>query len=554
MFAKDRLKFERPPRLFLKNDPNNAKHALGKTAHYDPANNSVTVFTVGRHPKDIIRSFAHELVHHCQNERGDLAFEKMKSMNNNYAQECPHMRKMEQEAYLEGNMCFRDWEDSLDDKLKYTMSIAENIYLKENRLMNKQTKKQKELSKVISKLLEKKIRILSEQEEAPIAFDFAKAKRIQQIIVDPTRGRMKIPFNMEEINALFDIEGDEYTEETYNEIATMQREYNELLEPGQQGLEVDGVIGSETNKVMMNSDLGGVAVSYRDLAAAAKASGVDGVVSALRDLENDPVMQRLFGGSNTEKIAAAMSGGDPFEPDLDTDSMKLRGAESVDGSFGQIQGMGIDGDKLIQSINDRSEWLRGLDTDGAARYAKLIKWFETTPVGAAIKDMKAYINSDAHREAEKLAHKAFVNADGDETKIAPQGASPQREGKVTKAYLKAMIQKILQEKLGEEIDEGSCGGKREDDKKKDCSDCPGCPSCKRKDNELEESESMEMKTDKEDADGDGSTDDEVPAFLKKKTTDESKIQTPEQENNLYESRFKARNTKLFDKLLKEWTK
>ena len=34
------------------------------------------------------------------------------------------MRKMEQEAYLEGNMCFRDWEDSMDDKSKYIMFIA----------------------------------------------------------------------------------------------------------------------------------------------------------------------------------------------------------------------------------------------------------------------------------------------------------------------------------------------------------------------------------------------------------------------------------------------
>ena len=80
VFAKDRLKFERPPRLFLRNDSKNAEHILGKTAHYDPMNNSVTVFTFGRHPKDIIRSFAHELVHHCQNERGDLAPEKMKTI------------------------------------------------------------------------------------------------------------------------------------------------------------------------------------------------------------------------------------------------------------------------------------------------------------------------------------------------------------------------------------------------------------------------------------------------------------------------------------------
>ena len=35
---------------------------------------------------------------------------------------------------------------------------------------------------------------------------------------------------------------------------------------------------------------------------------------------------------------------------------------------------------------------------------------------------------------------------------------------------------------------------------------------------------------------------------------ESRVQTPEQESKLYESRFTNRNTKLFEKLLKEWTK
>ena len=35
---------------------------------------------------------------------------------------------------------------------------------------------------------------------------------------------------------------------------------------------------------------------------------------------------------------------------------------------------------------------------------------------------------------------------------------------------------------------------------------------------------------------------------------EGKIQTPEQENVLYEQRFTPKNNRLFEKLLKEWTK
>ena len=45
---------------------------------------------------------------------------------------------------------------------------------------------------------------------------------------------------------------------------------------------------------------------------------------------------------------------------------------------------------------------------------------------------------------------------------------------------------------------------------------------------------------------------EIPPQLRKHVKNESKIQTPEQENSLYESRFGKRNTNLFNRLLKEW--
>ncbi len=142
LFAKDKFSFSRPPRLFLKKDAQNSKMPLGKTAHYDPANQSVTLYISSRHPKDILRSYAHELIHHIQNLRGDLSPEKMGSMGSNYAQDNDHMRNMEKEAYLQGNMCFRDWEDSLskDDKIKY--KLAESKFFKENNKLNNKTLKQ----------------------------------------------------------------------------------------------------------------------------------------------------------------------------------------------------------------------------------------------------------------------------------------------------------------------------------------------------------------------------------------------------------------------------
>ena len=129
-FSQDRFGFEKPPTLFLNSDPANAKNMLGKTAYYDPERQEIHIYTTDRHPKDIMRSISHELVHHHQNCKGDFAGDHYSGEG--YAQKDPHMRKMEQEAYLQGNMCFRDWEDGYKQKQKVynewrtnTMSLKE---------------------------------------------------------------------------------------------------------------------------------------------------------------------------------------------------------------------------------------------------------------------------------------------------------------------------------------------------------------------------------------------------------------------------------------------
>ena len=108
--AKQEFGIKNTPKLHLRQDPQNAQNLLGQTAYYNPGNQSIVIFITNRHPKDICRSFAHELVHHHQYERGDL---KGGNNSSTYAQDDPHMRKMEMEAYLKGNMLFRDWEDKI---------------------------------------------------------------------------------------------------------------------------------------------------------------------------------------------------------------------------------------------------------------------------------------------------------------------------------------------------------------------------------------------------------------------------------------------------------
>lgn len=107
-FCKEVLGFEKDATIVFESDFKNAKDPLGKTAHYDPSTLSVSVYVDKRHPKDIMRSVAHELVHHHQNVRGDL---QNTNMEEGYAQNDDHLREMEREAYEKGNMLFRDWED-----------------------------------------------------------------------------------------------------------------------------------------------------------------------------------------------------------------------------------------------------------------------------------------------------------------------------------------------------------------------------------------------------------------------------------------------------------
>ena len=98
------------PKLVLKQDKENASKTLGRTAYYDPENLTIALYITGRHPKDVLRSYAQELIHHVQNERGDLHIGD--ASNPQYAQQDDHLRNMEKEAYLEGNLLMRDFEDN----------------------------------------------------------------------------------------------------------------------------------------------------------------------------------------------------------------------------------------------------------------------------------------------------------------------------------------------------------------------------------------------------------------------------------------------------------
>lgn len=96
------------PEVKVRYDEQEAGDFFGKTAYYDPNNKEVILYAMGRLPKDVCRSFTHEMIHHMQNLEGRLG--NIATTNTN---EDSHLQEIEKEAYLSGNITFRNWEDSI---------------------------------------------------------------------------------------------------------------------------------------------------------------------------------------------------------------------------------------------------------------------------------------------------------------------------------------------------------------------------------------------------------------------------------------------------------
>jgi PAS domain-containing protein len=121
-----------PKIIFKHGDKENAKNFLGKTAYYDPNTQTIVLYTEGRHPKDILRSFSHEMVHHMQNIEDRLG-----NITTTNTQEDDHLNDIEAEANLKGTMTFRNWTDSLNESLyldipKFNQPKTIQQYLIEN--------------------------------------------------------------------------------------------------------------------------------------------------------------------------------------------------------------------------------------------------------------------------------------------------------------------------------------------------------------------------------------------------------------------------------------
>ena len=107
------------PEIKIRHDEDNSENFFGKTAYYDPNKKEIVLFVDGRHNKDIVRSFSHEMVHHIQNLEG-----RLNNIQTSDTTSDNNLLKIEAEAYMQGNITFRNWEDSI----KNNKVMAEGKY------------------------------------------------------------------------------------------------------------------------------------------------------------------------------------------------------------------------------------------------------------------------------------------------------------------------------------------------------------------------------------------------------------------------------------------
>lgn len=92
------------------------------TGNYNPETKVITLYVNGRHIKDVLRSFAHECVHHNQNLEGRLV-----GYSGTRTSEDDTLTHLEEEAYERGNILFRNWTEEKTKSEKPEKSFTKHM-------------------------------------------------------------------------------------------------------------------------------------------------------------------------------------------------------------------------------------------------------------------------------------------------------------------------------------------------------------------------------------------------------------------------------------------
>lgn len=517
-FAQEKLGFDEPPELFFKQDAKNAEDFFGKTAHYDPRSKSVTVFVTNRHPKDIMRSLAHELVHHVQNLRGDLSPEKCGDLGPGYAQTNKHMREMERQAFEQGNLCFRDWTD------QYKKQLQEVKFLKESKKMTKRITTEG-LKKLITKLVKEQRSGLERALKDPKAY-------VRYFGYDENGRR---------INAKADAQmakkGEGY--ERFDSKGNAASSYARSISFSQ-----DDINKARIGRLSQPRAGGGnFAKAKRDQMRLLKKAGFSSISQLQKKVGAEKTGQYDL---QTRKAIIAFQKG-----------LGLTG-KKADGVFGPAtraaDTVSVQSDRpMAQRTFDRKKSGGGVDFGSFAK--------KTDPADSFDKQAQSMIKKD--RTADLSNFKGAPGFTKDPLASDDENAANYQK-LANKQDAKSMG-------LPDDDDSATASGRKrptneekQDAKTKECAKCKGkgCEHCKgegthkKKMEENEQLEEAEMTAKQKKFAALAPPEDEITYADKiaGATKSESKIYTPEQEQELYESRFNDRNDRIFDKLKKLWTK
>lgn len=151
-FMKNKYKFDKKPKLVFKNDAINATKILGKTGYYDPETYEICIYVKDRHPKDVLRSLAHELIHHIQTCEGRMGKDKVASAaDENYIVHDDYLKEMEREAFDFGNITFREWEAEQKMSNKETLEEGKKKKKKSRKLTTAKYNKAKKMARSMEK-------------------------------------------------------------------------------------------------------------------------------------------------------------------------------------------------------------------------------------------------------------------------------------------------------------------------------------------------------------------------------------------------------------------
>lgn len=104
---KEGKKVQPLPEIILNKEEQNGDLISHKTGEYNPVDKIITLYTAERNPKDVLRSFAHEMEHHIQCLEG-----KLERSVESKVSESQDLENLEAEAYQRGNISFRKWTET----------------------------------------------------------------------------------------------------------------------------------------------------------------------------------------------------------------------------------------------------------------------------------------------------------------------------------------------------------------------------------------------------------------------------------------------------------